>query len=276
MQFDNKIFWVGFRRGSCGSFLALIISQLLWPEHSQVEDFPEVGHADRHLDLLVQQCRVINRKTSHITDFPVLVPDPEDLWPIHDRVLDLPYDEPELICTDHKIPSIKYCQVKFPKGKHLIITVSKKMLPRLFGNIYYKCLDRKEVKSAETIETYNKWWQHETRVRSGNLENLPLEDLPSWAVQEFVKRIEPISEAEWDNDPEGHRHWLPETRYDAEVEQHIWRVDMWRIIHDHEQLLEELASWVDRPVNDIARATWANYLRRQQELLPWIDDRNAV
>jgi len=244
MQFDNKIFWINFREGSCGSFISLIISQLLWPESSQVEDFPKDAMADGSLDRLIRECRVINGWTSY-TEHPVfggrrVISKFLD----QDSIVNLPYDEPELIITSHCPLDFKKSRYKFPNVKHLVITVSERMISRLYANFYYKV--------------------------SGHID----ERIPVNQLQELVKHQTKLyQQQQVDNFVDLQLLWRPETRYDSETENLMWRVDLWRIIHDSEQLLLELAQWVDRPVNDIARATWANYLHRQHELLPWIKDR---
>jgi hypothetical protein len=155
--------------------------------------------------------------------------------------MDLPYDEPELIILSHQPPDFKKDQLKFPNGQQLVITVSKSMMPRLYANFYYKCTTNPVVDHTQ--------------------------------AQEIVKlQMGMYQRGEVSHPVDLQLLWRPETRYDPETEALIWRVDLWRIIHDSEQLLNELAEWVDRPVNDIAKQTWANYLKRQQELLPWLGD----
>jgi len=244
MQFDNKIYWISFREASCGSFIALIISQLLWPERSKVEDFPQSAMADSTLKQMIKDCRVIGGWTRE-TEYPVFFPEARPYinvsMPMHDAIMDLPYDEPELIIISHRPPDFKRCQLRFPNGRHLVITVSETMMPRLYANFYYKC-------------TTNQVFDHDQVQEMVNFQ------MGLYQRQEVTHPVDLES------------LWRPETRYEPKVEQFIWRVDLWRIIHDSERLLEELAQWVDRPVNGIARATWANYLARQKELLPWLDD----
>jgi len=244
MQFDNKIYWITFREASCGSFIALIISQLLWPERSQVEDFPQSAMADSTLNQMINDCRVIGGRTRN-TEYPVFFPEARPhvnvSIPLHDAIMDLPYDEPELITLSHIPPDFIRCQSKFPNGHHLVITVSEKMMSRLYANFYYKCTTN-QVFTNDQVQEMVKFQMGLYQRRE---------------VTHHVD-LEPL--------------WQAETRYDQETEQLIWRVDLWRIIHDSQQLLNELAEWVDRPVNDIAKQTWANYLARQKELLPWLDD----
>lgn len=268
MQFDNKIFWINYQQGTSGAFISLILAQLLRPELSQIEDFPDQGHADENTDKYVKECLLINPKIELITDFPLFAPGSTTTDPLQYRIVDLPYDVPKLIITDHNLQNFKHCQAKFPNAKHLIITVSQKMLPRMFANFYYKCIDR-PLRPQSVIDKFVIAW-NKLPARRGLIKNLPLFNMPQWAVQELVQN----QTDDWPCDPIDYQPiWRPETRYDTEIESTIWRVDLWRIMHDSEQLLEELAAWVDQPVNDIARATWQNYLSRQQELLPWVEDK---
>jgi hypothetical protein len=138
----------------------------------------------------------------------------------------------------------------------------------LYANSYHKRVDRKDAYLPHALKDLENIWAR-LPARRGLIKNLPVFDLPNWAVEELVNN----QCRDWPNDfVDRELMWRPETRYDATIEPKIWRVDLWRIIHDSEQLLDELAAWLGCPVNDLARATWANYLKRQQELVPWLDD----
>jgi hypothetical protein len=273
MQFDNKIFWVNYRPGSCGAFVSLILTQLLWPELSRIEDFPIKALADDSLNRHIKSCRVITEFVDMPRDYPIFAPNSHTLplpFILDDRIVELPSHLPEIVITGHRAGDLKLRQQRFPHAQQLIITVSKSSLLRLYANYYYKVVDRTEL-SALAIPKVRAMWKNST-IRRGLIKNLDIFHLPSWAVEEYVNN----QFQEWPHpkDPDDQNlMWRPETRYDPDIEQTIRRVDMWRIIHDSQQLLNELADWVDRPVNDIARATWANYLARQQELLPWLEDR---
>ena len=267
MQFNNKIYWIKYPPGASGAFLALIAGQLLWPEQSQVEDFPVKAHADDRLDKYVKQCQVVIPKIKMITDFPVF----DDNYLMQDHTIQdsirwLPQGS-EVVIPDHWPPTWDDCQVKFPNSQFLIITVSEQMRRRFYANVYHKRANRRVLGQGHVNMMENIWTN--MPARRGLIKNLPVFDLPDWAVEILTEN----QCQDWPQDQVDHQTiWQPETRYSTNIEQTIWRVDLWRIIHDSEQLLQELAQWLGQPVNDIARSTWANYIQRQQELLPWLND----
>jgi hypothetical protein len=270
MQFDNKIFWIKYPPGAGGAFLALIAGQLLWPELAQVEDFPDKGHADACLVKWIEQGLVITPKTRMFDNLPVFDHNfnNTDTDNMQDHICWLPQNI-DLIIPDHDPPNTwSDSQQKFPNSRYLIITVSEQMRLRFYANVYHKREDRSKVYLPKALKNLELAWAN-SPARRGLIKNLPAFNLPDWAVEILcLNRCQ-----DWPCDQVDQQTiWQPETRYHPDIEQLIWRVDLWRIIHDHEQLLLELAQWLGCEVNNTARSTWANYVQRQHQLLPWIND----
>jgi len=255
---------------------------MMWPKLANVESFPDRGLADAvpGLSAYVSRLNVVNHNTANPGLMGLAIDAERFLFrtnpyvydntqipginnqPLIERIKYLPKRE-KFIFSDHYFPDFNKVYARYPNTKLLIIGYDKHMAVRLHANRYYKTIDRPHRKLKHTIDQERKIWESDP-ARTGKLKDLDIYNFPEWAVKEYAEKHSEL-------DTNHIAFSMPAPFPD--LESRIHRINMYQIIHDHENLLEDLSDWVGCPIPPETLATYKNYLASQKELLPWLDDR---
>ena len=237
------IYYIIYPPGSCGMFISLILAQMMWPKLARIEEFKDRGHADHVTLKYIENLQIVNFMTeaaSTFVDNPYFIKDTGKLSLI-ERIKYLP-NKKKFIFIEHYFPDVNKVYARYPNTKLLIIGYNKHMAVRLHANRYYKTTDSSHSKLKHTI--YNE------RER--------------WGVKEWAEK-----QSEFDTN---HIAYSMPSLF-PDLESKIYRIDLYRIIHDHVNLLEDLSKWCGYTIVPECLPTYENYLKAQNELLPWLDDR---
>lgn len=279
---DPVIYYLLYPQGSCGSFISLILAQMMWPKLAKVESFTDKGIADAvpGLSTYVSRLNVINHNTANPALMGLTIDIERMLFrtnpyvyentqrpginnePLIERIKYLPKRE-KFIFSDHYFPDFNKVYSKYPNTKFLIIGYDKNTAVRLHANRYYKTIDRPHRKLNHTIHQERNRWEGDP-ARTGNLKDLDIYDFPEWAVKEYSENY-----SEFDTAHIAFSNPAPW----PELENMITRINLYQIIHDHKNILDELSEWTGCSIPPETIATYENYLASQKELLPWVDDK---
>lgn len=233
MYYNNKLFLISYYHATCGHFIQTITELLLSDERNSPVEFPLNGTGLPIKCTWIRHQNYIRKKNNT---------ENIDNW----YNLIIPTDNENLCQAEHNKPNWNDLFTKFPYAKNIVITVSENSLLRLVANSYYK-QKYKFITSLDEID-------HKTSKT--NIEEIVERRLKNKFIGNEIQS------------PYTDSFFVPE-----ELKNKVFTIKLYDIIHNKETILNTLEIITSKKIFNSVSISYDNYLKRQKELIPWLDDK---
>lgn len=240
----NVNYLTSYRHACCGHFIQIILGSIVTNKPKQILTFPDDGTA-RNVMGANQFGSIFSRFKYNL--LPNYIP------PIHNfHEYCIPKNNCAFSWAEHSPPNWELMFSKFPRTKNILIKVSDDMILRVLANSHYKQLDNpvyiKKLQDSG-IDVYNMGHQgvvqltYETMVQAD-------ERIDDMFLYPFRSK-----------------HIVPK-----EYSDRVYEIELYDIIHNKEKVLDILERVTGIKPHENVYLSYENYLNKQRELIPWLDD----
>ena len=175
-----------------------------------------------------------------------------------------PLDETKpLILYNHVPPNLEKLFAKYPKCKHIRISVCDKMLPRTQGNLFYKT-------TYEHYDVSQLRWDRMVFQHS-YLNGYTPQNCPQELIRRYIEDTCKIWPAMASDNYYTEYYEIP-----LDFRDRVITVPYYDIIYNRDKILDLLATLTDKPIRQDIVDFYDIYLAKQkwlmQEKMPWIND----